>query len=236
MKKFVVVIIVLLMFTSNVYANSKIEVSLVKCVDGDTAYFLVDGEEKKFRFLAIDTPESVHPTKGVESGGKEASEYTCELLTNASKIEVLYDEKGSSTDKYGRELAWIYIDDVLLQETLISEGYAEVAYVYYNYSFIESLCEVQKDAIENKLGIWSDNTRVEGYCSTKSNSKKTTIEETTTQTLSTEDIDKLIDYIIDGDLEKVIKLIMKNTTSIIIIVVLGIVLIIVKFSKKKKRK
>lgn len=42
--------------------------------------------------LAIDTPESVHPTKGVEYYGEEASNYTCNLVTNAKKIELEYDK------------------------------------------------------------------------------------------------------------------------------------------------
>lgn len=49
---------------SNLYiCLSKKEVKLSKCVDGDTARFILNKEEIKARFLAIDTPESVHPTK-----------------------------------------------------------------------------------------------------------------------------------------------------------------------------
>lgn len=139
-------------------------VSFSKCVDGDTAYFMVNGIEKKFRFLAIDTPETVHPTVDVELYGKDASEFTCNKLTNAKEIIVEY-EKSNKTDKYGRTLAWVWVDGSLIQKDLILIGYGEVAYIYGNYRYTEALCLNQSYAKEQKLGIWSDDI-VEGYCST----------------------------------------------------------------------
>ena len=142
----------------------KKRVLLKNCVDGDTAVFVVDKEELKFRFLAVDTPESVHPNKKVEDYAKESSSNTCDLLTNAKKIEVEYDSNGDKTDKYGRHLAWVWIDDILLQKVLISGGYARVAYIYGNYKYVDELCQIQSDAIESKVGIWNYGYEV-GYCS-----------------------------------------------------------------------
>ncbi len=150
----------------------KVTAEFEKCVDGDTAVFKINGESIKFRFLAIDTPETVHPTKEVEAYGKDASEYTCNKLTNASKIEIEYEEE--KTDKYNRSLGWIWIDDSLLQKELISYGYAEVAYIYGNYKYTTSLCETQKEAIEKNNGIWKDSNRKEGYCSTLRTVERTT--------------------------------------------------------------
>ena len=48
--------------------------------------FLINGKEETVRFLAVDTPESVHPKKDLEYYGKEASNYTCNALKNAKKI------------------------------------------------------------------------------------------------------------------------------------------------------
>ena len=71
MKK-IVFIILCLFININVFAE-EIEVKLSKCVDGDTAKFIYNDEVITARFLAIDTPESVHPTIGEEPYGKEAS-------------------------------------------------------------------------------------------------------------------------------------------------------------------
>lgn len=141
----------------------KTKVKFIRCVDGDTALFQDNKEEIKLRFLAVDTPESVHPNKKVEEYAKEASKYTCDMLTNASKIEIEYDSNSDILDKYGRHLGWVWVNDVLLQKIMVQEGYAKVAYVYGNYKYIDDLCQVQAKAIENKKGIWQFNNDI-GYC------------------------------------------------------------------------
>ena len=71
MKKILMFIGLFLIGCINVFAFEKQEVTLDKCVDGDTAWFILDGNKIKARFLAIDTPES---TTKVEEYGKEANE------------------------------------------------------------------------------------------------------------------------------------------------------------------
>ena len=135
-------------------SSDKEIVTLDKCVDGDTASFIINGKKKKVRFLGIDTPESVHPYKEVEEYGKDASEYTCYILKNANTIELSYENNLSKTDKYGRILAWVWADSDLVQKKLVSIGYAEVKYVYANYSKLNELYKAQDNAKSNKLGIW----------------------------------------------------------------------------------
>ena len=142
-------------------ANNKDEVTLAKCVDGDTARFNINGEVKSTRFIAIDTPESVHPKKKVEPYGKEASNYTCNKLKNAKKIVLEYDENSTKTDKYDRIIAWVFVDDELLQEDLVTKGYAKVAYLYGDYKYTTQLKEKEQIAKNKKLRIWSSNTNTE---------------------------------------------------------------------------
>lgn len=137
-------------------SSDKEIVELIKCVDGDTATFNINGKRKKVRFLGIDTPESVHPYKEVEEYGKDASEYTCNLLKNANIIELSYENDLSKTDKYGRILAWVWADNELVQEKLVSIGYAEVKYIYAKYSKLDNLYKVEEEAKNKKIGIWYD--------------------------------------------------------------------------------
>lgn len=132
-------------------------VKLDRCVDGDTASFIIDGISTKVRMLAIDTPETVHPTQDVELYGKDASEYTCKSLTNAKEIIIEYDSGSTKKDKYNRDLVWVFVDGELLQETLVKIGYAEVKYIYGTYKYTERLYKVQEEAKNNKLGIWNEN-------------------------------------------------------------------------------
>ena len=135
--------------------NERIVVTLNKCVDGDTAWFNINNETLKARFLAIDTPES---TTKIEEYGKEASNYTCNELKNANKIEIEYDENSDKTDKYKRILVWVFVDNELLQEKIINEGLAEVAYLYGDYKYTNNLKLAQNEAKAKNIGIWSNSS------------------------------------------------------------------------------
>lgn len=96
------------------------KVSLVRSVDGDTAHFTdLSGDYVKIRFLGVDTPES---TKEHEPWGKAASNFTASILTKAKEI-VLYQEE-QKTDAYGRHLAFVFADGVLVNLYLVQEAYS----------------------------------------------------------------------------------------------------------------
>lgn len=153
MKKAVFIIILILLNINIV--NAKEQVKFSDCVDGDTIKVLVKNKEKTLRLLAVDTPESVHPTKKVEYYGKEASNFTCEKVKNAKSIEIEYDENSDKEDKYDRLLVWLFVDDKLFQEQLVENGYAKVAYLYGDYKYTKDLEKVQEIAQNKNLGIWN---------------------------------------------------------------------------------
>ena len=139
-------------------SSNKIEVELVGTVDGDTAKFKMNGEQITVRFLGINTKETVDPEIGEEAWGKEASDFTKEKLENATKIELEFDSSADEKDKYNRYLAWIWVDDKLLQNSLVESGLAENYMLKNNYKYAGILQESEENAKNNKLGIWSDET------------------------------------------------------------------------------
>lgn len=144
---------------SNKNVKSKSDnVTFFECVDGDTAKFILNKKEITVRFLAIDTPETKHPTKKEQPFGKEASNYTCNALKKANKITLEYDPNSDEFDKYDRYLAWVYTDGELLQEKLVSKGLAKVAYLYDDYLYTKKLEKIETKAKEKRLGIWSNNS------------------------------------------------------------------------------
>ncbi len=155
MKKILFIFIFLI--SINVYAKEK--VTLSKCIDGDTASFIINDEIIKVRFLAVDAPELEDSDYNY---GISASNYTCNYLTNAKIIELEYDSNSTNTDKYDRVLAWIWIDNKLLQEELIKEGLAKVRYLYGEYKYTNNLLKLQKIASDNQINIWS-NKELETY-------------------------------------------------------------------------
>ncbi|MEQ6033024.1 thermonuclease family protein [Enterococcus faecalis] len=150
-------------FTQTISNDNRIPAEFVRHVDGDTTVLRIDGKEQKVRFLLVDTPETVKPKTKVQPFGLEASNRTKELLSTASEITFEYD-KGDRTDRYGRILGYIFVDGMLLQETLVREGLARVAYVKEpNTKYLLELEEAQEKAKNESLGIWS----IPGYVTDK---------------------------------------------------------------------
>ncbi|CDR52280.1 thermonuclease family protein [Staphylococcus schweitzeri] len=130
--------------------------TLIKAIDGDTVKLMYKGKPMTFRLLLIDTPETKHPKKGVEKYGPEASAYTKKMVENAKKIEVEFD-KGQKTDKYGRGLAYIYADGKMVNQALVRQGLAKVAYVYKpNNTHEQLLRKSEAKAKKEHLNIWSE--------------------------------------------------------------------------------
>ncbi len=155
MKKVVIFLFLMFFNLSIVFASSKFKVTLDSCIDGDTARFVIKNEVKTVRFLSIDAPEIAHDDVLEEPFGEEASVFTCNMLTNASTIKLEYDSKSDKEDKYGRVLAWIFVDDELLQEKLVSEGLVEVKYVYKDYKYSSHLKDVELEAKNKGVGLWA---------------------------------------------------------------------------------
>ena len=183
-KKIIVFLSLFFISTNFTYAKEKVEFS--ECVDGDTIKIILDGKKYSVRMIAIDTPESVHPQKGIEYYGKEASEYTCNQAKNAKKIEIEYDENCQKTDKYGRIMAWVFVDGKLLQKGLVENGYAKVGYLYDDYKYTSELEKVQELASAKEIGLWNESAKQEYENSTKTDSKDTT-EESSNITKSTDE-------------------------------------------------
>lgn len=125
-------------------------VYLQKCVDGDTAHFHIDGSLEKVRFIAVDTPEITSS----DYYAKQAKDYTCGRLQEAEKIEIKIDPLAKEPDKYGRLIAWVYVDGELLQKELVEQGYASVKYIYDDYLYVDQLRQLEHQAKVNKIGIW----------------------------------------------------------------------------------
>lgn len=99
-------------------------------VDGDTIDVLIDlGFDILFasrvRLAGIDTPESRTKDLNEKALGLEAKEYLKKQLKDAKSV-IIKTEKMDSSEKYGRILGWIYVDNntVSLNDQMIEDGYA----------------------------------------------------------------------------------------------------------------
>ena len=140
--------------TQTAGTTDQIPVTLVRTIDGDTIKILYEGKEVNVRYLLIDTPETSHPKLGKQPFGEAAKERNRQLV-NSGELTIEFDI-GERTDKYGRLLAYVYVDGKSVQKSLLAEGLARVAYVYPpNTRHLTPFEEVQAIAKEKGLGIWS---------------------------------------------------------------------------------
>lgn len=146
-------------YAQEVTENELQQVKFLSINDGDTFSIEMDGEKRKVRLLMVDTPEMNYDKGQPMPYAEDAKAFTENLLENAAKIELLFDV-GPETDKYDRLLAYIYVDDVLLQESLLKNGLAVMRYINKPNNTLEAqLKEIEAAAKEEKLNIWA----YEGY-------------------------------------------------------------------------
>ena len=130
--------------------NSSNDTYLVtRVIDGDTIE--IEGG-KKVRYLGIDTPETVDPRKPVQCFGIEASNENKKLVLGK---RVKLEKDISETDKYGRLLRYVYVDDIFVNDYLVRNGYAYAVTFPPDVKYQQQFLEAQKEARENKRGLWS---------------------------------------------------------------------------------
>ena len=118
---------------------------VTRIIDGDSVE-LAGGD--KVRLLAIDTPEKGEPLYD------EAKQLLSELtLGKSTRLEYA----GRRRDKYGRLLAYMYVDTVLVNKAILDNG---LGYLYLfkdtdiGQPHTKILLEAQKRAIERHVGIF----------------------------------------------------------------------------------
>lgn len=139
------------------------EAKVVRVVDGDTLVVDRGNGDEKLRLILVNTPETVHPTKGVEFYGKEASNFTKSQLTD----KTIYLEKDvSDTDKYGRLLRYVWIDTPSSKDELrtkcfnailLANGFAQVSTFPPDVKYQNEFLEIQKEARDKGIGLWGSN-------------------------------------------------------------------------------
>ncbi|MFJ8066502.1 thermonuclease family protein [Psychrobacillus sp. NPDC096426] len=133
--------------------TDQIPIEVINVIDGDTIKIKYNGNIETVRYLLIDTPETHHQTLGKQPFGEEAKSRNQQLL-NSGVVTIEFDV-GDRLDDYNRLLAYIYVDGVSVQETLLEEGLARVAYVFPpNTKYINEFEKAEEKGQNKKIGVW----------------------------------------------------------------------------------
>jgi len=126
---------------------------VVEAIDGDTIVVAFgDGRTDTIRLLGIDTPETHHPTKGVECFGPEAAAYTAARLTGRL---VQLEGDVESRDIYDRRLAYVIVDGHRFDDELLRKGYARLLVIDPNRAHARDLLAAELTARRAKRGLWA---------------------------------------------------------------------------------
>lgn len=128
--------------------------SVTSVVDGDTFIIKKGKQSLTIRMLGINTPETVDRRKAKECFGEEASLETKKLL-NGQRVKLSTSPNREIKDKYGRYLAYVYLEDnFFVNEYLVEYGYAR-EYTYGSaYSLQKKFKKKEKDAQRKNIGLW----------------------------------------------------------------------------------
>lgn len=126
------------------------EVATVSAViDGDTIELI---DKRRVRYIGIDTPETKHPSKGMECFGKESAQKNKELVEGKT---ITMQKDVSETDKYKRLLRYVWVDKLFINELLVREGYALQSTFPPDVRFADLFKQAAEEARINKKGLWN---------------------------------------------------------------------------------
>ena len=120
---------------------------VTKHTDGDTLWLSGIG---KVRLIGIDTPEV---SGQAECYGREASAFVERTVPVGS--EVRYRLGVDERDRYGRALAYVWLEDGrFLNRLLVARGYAQPLTVPPNVEYADRFARVARRAREAGRGLW----------------------------------------------------------------------------------
>jgi len=131
----------LLLCFFSAYSSEQLFGIVTKVADGDTVTLNAEGTIHKIRLSEIDTPERNQPY-----GLTTRAVLSSLLLGKQVEVKIV-----KNSDRYGRVIGRIFIDEEDVSAYMIEMGHAMV---YRRYIMDDSLLKLEKSAKKNNLGLW----------------------------------------------------------------------------------
>lgn len=118
------------------------QVKVINVIDGDT----IETEAgEKIRYIGINTPEKGQPF------ANEATKLNRNLVLG-KRISLEFDVQ--TKDRYGRTLAYVFIDGIFVNREIVSQGLAVSETIQPNVKHQDEIVNAQKEARGKCLGMW----------------------------------------------------------------------------------
>lgn len=140
------IILIILFITSGIFyyhltdeINNIKTIYVFQIIDGDT---IKSTSGQTFRLIGINTPEKSMPFN------KEATEFLKKQIQNKS-VQI----ESHGVGKYGRTLAYIFLDDKNINKKILSQGLGTLYYYERDSHYVE-LKQAEEFARINQKGLW----------------------------------------------------------------------------------
>jgi micrococcal nuclease len=142
-------------------------VKVKRVIDGDTVQ-LSDG--RSVRYIGVNAPEINHERNTAEPFGFEARKRNIELV-GTQRIRLEFDME--HFDDYGRTLAYVFLPDgSMVNEKLLRSGMAYCLYKMPNIKYEARLLKAQREAMQDRRGVWGEWREKEGRYVGNRNSRR----------------------------------------------------------------
>lgn len=132
-----------LMLCAKTASATALQCTVVGVTDGDTLTCLtIQKHQIKVRLAEIDTPERAQPF------GAAAKKALSDMVFGKN-VEL----HGSTSDRYGRQVATVVLDGKSINEALVEKGYA---WAYRDYLKTPAIEQAELRARQARRGLWSE--------------------------------------------------------------------------------
>ena len=120
---------------------------VARVTDGDTIRVRIDGREYPLRYIGINCPEVGQPY------ADEATRANQDLVLHKT---VLPERDVSETDRHGRLLRYVYLDDQMVNGILVQRGLANAGTYPPDVKHQDYLRALEQEAREAGRGFWAE--------------------------------------------------------------------------------
>ncbi len=126
---------------------------VTRVIDGDTIEVNIGSTMHRVRYIGIDTPELDDKRAEYCALAQEATRYNRQLIEGKN---VRLEKDVSETEKYGRLLRYVYVDDIFINAELVRQGLAWAKTYEPDTMYQDTLEKAESEARQDKIGIWRE--------------------------------------------------------------------------------
>ncbi len=160
------VLILVLLAAAPLCASDRFPAVAVRVIDGDTIVCRVGHRDEHVRLIGVDAPESQpnekhfkdarrdrrHTEQELLAMGRESADFLTRILPAGTRVGLEPDVQGR--DKYGRVLAYVWKNDVMVNAELLKAGMAMVMTIPPNVKYADEFHRLQQQARKRRAGLW----------------------------------------------------------------------------------